>query len=108
MTETLISVPDRPDVYLERVDIEHSPREDRWTPEHWTCWPIWAGVDRPKGAGIACTSMKLAERLRAAMLAGAAFGTPELREDVSGQTYVHASHLVLARMLNADLRRLGY
>lgn len=102
-----VSVPGRPDVYLERADIEWT-EGDQWTKPHWTVWERWHGVDRPRGAGTACSTKALAGRLKAAIEAGAAIGTPELKTDVNGKSYVWAPSRVLARMLNADLRRLGF
>jgi hypothetical protein len=75
-----------------------------------TVWYDWPGVDRPQtyGIGINGGSRKLAERLVRAIEAGAAYADPEIKTDVNGKTYVQARSLVLARCLNADLRRLGY
>jgi hypothetical protein len=103
-----VQVPGRADVYLERAEIEHSERVDEWTPEHWTVRPVWAGVDRPKGSGTACSNPKIAARLKRAIEDGAAIGTPEVKTDNAGNTYVAAPHKYLARTLNADLHRMGY
>lgn len=105
---TAVNTVTRALVYLESVVIEHRPAEDQWTPECWTTWPTWVGVDRPRGAGIGCSSPRLAERLQTAILAGAVLGPAEVRTDVTGKTYVSANHRVLARRLNTDLRRLGF
>jgi hypothetical protein len=53
-------------------------------------------------------SQALAERLRAAILAGAAFGPAETRTDVNGATYLNAHSPIMGRRLNADLARLGF
>lgn len=103
-----VEVPDRPDVYIREVTIQHCPAEDEWTPEHWTVRVKWAGVDREDGGGTACSNPQVAKRLKRAILAGAALGPAEVCTDVSGHTYVHAPHNYLARILNADLRRLGF
>jgi hypothetical protein len=72
--------------------------------------PIWKGVDRPNVGGWAVgpTHRALAERLCRAVRSGAAFGDVTAKVDVNGATYINASHLVLGRHMNADLRRLGY
>lgn len=53
---------------------------------------------------------KLAERLKAAILAGRALQGEALpKTDVNGKTYLSGgSPAVLGRRLNADLRRLGF
>lgn len=71
--------------------------------------PVWADVDRPDSFGWSCGgNAKLAQRLRAAVLAGVALTNPEVRTDVNGATYVHATSQVLGRIMNADLKRLGF
>ncbi len=91
------------------VEIENSPA-DEWSPASLTVWPIWGGVelDRPEGSGYVVKDRRMAERLKAAMLAGAIFYNVEVKTDVNGATFVSASSHVLARMMNADLRRLGF
>jgi len=73
---------------------------------------IWSGpnLDRTDGHAWAFSdrSMPLAKRLVRAIEAGAAFGTPELRTDARGKTYVTADPKVFGRKANADLRRLGF
>lgn len=103
-----VTVPGWPDVYLKDVLIEHCPPEDEWTPEHWTVWPLWAGVDRERSSGIGCSSLKNAQRLERAVRGGKAMVPIDVRTDVNGQTYVDTDHVVMAKRLNADLRRLGY
>jgi hypothetical protein len=68
----------------------------------------WEGVDRPVTSGIVATSMAVALRLKQAHEDGATLENKGIETDVSGQTYVNESWKVLARRLNADLRRLGY
>lgn len=70
--------------------------------------PVWTGVDRPKTGGYLVRERALAERLKRAMLAGAVYYDAEVREDVNGQTFVATRSRVLGRMVNADLRRLGF
>lgn len=107
-----VYVPGRPDVYLDRVDIVWSEAEGPGEfdmPAHYTVWPYWAGVDRPQGYGMSTGKNKrLAERYKAAYEAGAVLGTPEVRTDGDGKTYVSVSSKCLGRMLNADLKRLGF
>lgn len=65
-------------------------------------------VDRPEQVGYVVTSESLAQRLSAAITAGAVFHDPEVRTDVNGRTYVVSKSRVLARMMSADLKRLGF
>jgi len=56
-------------------------------------------------------SRALAERLKAAVLAGAVFaGEVESRKDVNGRTFLSSTGCcrVMGRRLNADLARLGF
>ncbi len=50
----------------------------------------------------------LAERLRAAILSGAAFGPAEVRKDIKERTYLSANSPIMGRRMNADLARLGF
>jgi hypothetical protein len=77
-------------------------------PDCWHVTPVWAHVDRPDTGGISVRGRKLADRLRAAIRDGKAITGDAVLVDVNGRTYVDARHHVLSRMLNADLRRLGY
>lgn len=74
--------------------------------------PVWAvegiELDRTKGSGYRVKDQRMADRLGDAMLAGAVYYNAEVRTDVNGNTYVNASSHVLGRMINADLRRLGF
>lgn len=72
--------------------------------------PIWNGVDRPNvgGWGLPLKDRKLAERLRMAVISGAAFADIEKKTDVNGKTYISAPYLICSRMMNADLNKLGY
>jgi hypothetical protein len=79
----------------------------------YTVWADWTAadvtLDRPRTHGISTGRNKdLAERLAAAINAGAVYPDPEVRTDVYGATYVQASSRVMGRHLNADLRRLGF
>lgn len=72
--------------------------------------PIWTGVDRPDIGGylVGRHQRALAERMRDAIMAGVVFYDVYRATDVNGKTYAaHRSH-VLARMMNADLKRLGF
>lgn len=68
------------------------------------------GLDRTEGTGFVFDIAKtaLAARLVRAINAGVVFANPEVKVDINGHTYVGAESMVLARMANADLRRLGY
>ena len=70
--------------------------------------PFWSNVDRPHAFGWIVTSRALAERLRAAVLAGVVLTDPKIKTDTGGQTYVEHKTHVLGRRMNADLRRLGF
>jgi hypothetical protein len=97
---------------LDRVEIVWSDAEDQWTPGHFTVWTYWKGVDRPCTHGIGVNGgyggRRLAERLKAAIEAGVVFTDLGVGTDVDGKTYVTSKCRVLARILNADLRRLGF
>lgn len=74
----------------------------------WSVHPVWAYVDRPDTGGIVVRGRKIADRLALAIRDGKAITGDAVLVDCNGQTYVDAGHHVLSRMLNADLRRLGY
>lgn len=81
----------------------------------WSVTVDWASsdgtvIDRPNvgGWGFGPKHQRLAERLAAAINAGVVFGTPELRTDINGKTFVNAPSKVLGRTANADLKRLGF
>lgn len=79
--------------------------------EYFTGWnvaPIWANVDRPNVGGWGLRDEKLARRLERAIRAGAAFTDTTVKVDVDGNTYVCATHAVMAKYANADLKRLGF
>jgi len=82
------------------------------TDDGYTVWLEYrhANVDRPRtqGWGVKPTHYKLALRLARAIEAGAVVPIPAVRADVHGRTYVCGTATVLGRMLNADLRRLGF
>jgi hypothetical protein len=70
--------------------------------------PIWEGVDRPKAGGYRVRTKALADRLAAAMRAGAVFYNVTAQTDVNGRTFASTRSRVLGRRANADLRRLGF
>lgn len=99
------------ETYIERVDVTPDRIEtlDGFM-DGFSVDPIWANVDRPNCGGyfVPADKPKLIERLRRAMIAGAVYRDPEVKTDVNGKTYVHARATVLGRMMNADLKRLGF
>lgn len=88
---------------LDRVEIRTDPQDG-----HLSVWPVWKGVDRPDSSGMSVKDRRMAERLAAAIKAGKAFIPEGIGTDVNGKTYVRTRANVLGRMLNADLRRLGF
>lgn len=72
--------------------------------------PVWKGVDRPVcfSWGLKKSHMSLAKRLQKACLAGVVLVNPQIKTDIYGKTYVETNCRVLGRMLNADLKRLGF
>jgi hypothetical protein len=87
---------------IDRIDITPDPEFG------FTVRPYWTNVDRPEGVGYAVKDMPTAQRLRAAMAAGVVFVDVEIKTDVNDKTYVSSRSTVLARIMNADLRRLGF
>jgi hypothetical protein len=75
---------------------------------HLSVWPVYGGVDRPEGTGTAVKDMRMACRLRDALLAGKAVTIRGVRTDMNGKTYVDEQQHVSAKYLNADLRKLGF
>jgi hypothetical protein len=71
-------------------------------------WPVWRGVDRPDVSGMAVRDRRMAGRLVAAIEAGKVLADARVKRGTDGRTYVAARWLVLSRMLNADLRQLGF
>jgi hypothetical protein len=71
----------------------------------------WSGadLDRPSTGGfvLGAKHRKLAERLKRAVDAGAAFASPKVVTDCNGKSYVRADCLVMSRHMNYCLRRLG-
>jgi len=82
--------------------------DDGKHPFEWRVSTTWSNVDRPEGTGYIVGNPRLAERLRNAIIAGVVFADPEIKIDKAGKTYVSARSTVLGRMINADLRRLGF
>lgn len=77
-------------------------------PTVWIEYP-YAGVDRPRTHGISTGGdARLAERLVAAVNAGAVNYGQAVLTDVHGQTYVGDHSRVMGKYLNADLTRLGF
>lgn len=78
--------------------------------DHLTVWAQFTGegIDRPRTTGMTVKDMTMAHRLIRASLALKAVSDFKIMTDVNGKTYVDFNWKVLARMLNADLRRLGY
>jgi len=76
--------------------------------DHFSVFPIYKGVDRPRAAGWSVRTMRDAQRLKAAIEAGAAITEATVHTDTEGKTFVHGTGHVLGRRLNADLRRLGF
>ena len=72
--------------------------------------PVWMGVDLPNGRGwgLPLTDRLLAERLRRAIISGAAFAFVEVRNDVNGKSYVCAPYMIWSRAMDEDLKKLGY
>lgn len=72
--------------------------------------PIWNDVtDRPFTGGYSCgENRSIAERLKRAMLAGAAFDNVSIETDINGKTYISADLQLRMRCANADLARMGY
>lgn len=65
-------------------------------------------LDRPNLGGFVVRSEAVARRLARAVEDGAVWNIEGIRTDIYGKTYIAATSNVLARMANADLRRLGY
>lgn len=73
--------------------------------------PVWILSDGTEdtGSGWGVKDMRMARRLEAAILAGVVHSDPVERvRDRDGSHYVQARSNVLGRMMNADLRRLGF
>lgn len=75
--------------------------------------PVWgltdgSPLDRPNTGGWVVSNKRLAARLATAIRAGVVCLDPEVRRDVTGQTYVSDRHTVMAKYANADLTRLGF
>ncbi len=87
-------------------ELDHAEITDEG--DYLTVWPVWKDVDRTRGTGTAVKTMKLALRLKAAIEAGKAVTAEGTGTDIHGQTYVIERHYTLARMLSADLKRLGF
>lgn len=79
-------------------------------PNHYLVSADWsvAGVDRPVSSGMVVNGKKVAERLARAIEDGVACPYRGIKTDINGKTYVDQAHNVMARRMNADLRRLGY
>jgi hypothetical protein len=92
--------------HFDHVEVSLVKDDDR---EYILVSPIWRGVDRVNTSGTSCgLNQALAERLKRAIEAGAAYPPVEVCVDVNGQTYIRTDHNVMGRRINADLRRLGF
>lgn len=90
---------------LRDVEVAERVRDGR---KEFIITPVWDGVDRPRAGSLVATSMAVALRCKAAFEDGAALFSDGVLKDVNGKTYVDFRWTVLARRLNADLRKLGY
>jgi hypothetical protein len=91
--------------------MEYEAATDKWSPAGWhvkTEWTTNPPVDRPRTHGFLIRNQKVAERLVAAINAGAVYVDAEIKMDIHDQTYVAARSLVMAKYANADLRKIGY
>jgi len=71
-------------------------------------WRAFGGtLDRPSTHGMVVRP-PVAERLKAAFLAGDLYHSTSVTRDVDGHTYVRATCRVMGKYANADLRRIGY
>ena len=94
-------------VYLDHVEITDEPATE-WGGAYVSVHPVWHGVDRPNSGGWGVKDRKMARRLAAAIEAGVVAVPLGVETDINGKTYVDTDSRVLARMMNADLRRLGF
>lgn len=69
--------------------------------------PVWSEVDRPDGSGWVVRPV-VAQRLKKALFDGAIFTNIEVGTDIFGKTYVSSHSRVMAKYMNADLKKLGY
>jgi hypothetical protein len=88
---------------LESVEVEPDEEE-----RGFVVTPVYTGVDRPRSYSVLATKLAEANRLKAAILAGAVFPVRGVLTDMNGQTYVDFDHNVMGRHLNADLKKLGF
>ena len=92
------------------AEIRTEPTDD---PKYVNVTPVWGNldvepvIDRPDNFSVS-VPLKLVGRFTTAIRAGVIFEEPTIKTDVNGRTYVSAPMTVLARMLNADLSRLGF
>lgn len=74
--------------------------------------PYWSEVDRPYTGGWLFndtpSNRRLADRLKAAILAGAFYGPAEIKTDRDGKTWACARGAGIGRTMNADLKRIGF
>lgn len=92
------------------MEIEETNEIGNETHRRISVTPVWDDVDRPRSFswGVKLIHRKLAERLKAAILAGVVFYNIEKKTDINGKTYASFNCRVWARRMNADLKRLGY
>ena len=76
------------------------------------CDVHWSGekLDRPHTSGylLGRKKMKLALRFKRAVEAGAIYSNPKIVKDVNGKTYVQAEGFIMARHMNAELKKRGF
>ncbi len=90
-------------VQVTRRMSDYLPPDEKW----FSVCPIYEGVDRPNVGGWVVAE-KHVKRLTVAIMAGAACPATEILTDVNGKTYVDFTHVVSARHINAELKRIGF
>lgn len=82
------------------------------TPQEITITPVWSGVECAENFSWGLLNkpgrLRLALRLKQAILDGAVLTNRRLDRTTTGKTYVAYDIMVFARHMNADLKRLGY
>lgn len=87
------------------IDVRITHNDD--DPKYVVVSAVWAGVDRPISHGWSVTKGN-AQRLERALRAGVVYENPVIKTDIGGSTYVSARSRVMAKYVNADLKKLGY
>lgn len=88
------------------VDVEIKP--DHLDTGRFSVQAVWGGVDRPTTGGWGGLRESVAKRLAKAIKAGAVESNPRIVKDVNGKTYVQTDGFIMAKYMNADLKRLGF